>query len=287
MHVIVKHSKHAENIYQNLNQSEIKDNFCDCHVVCSDGVLSFNRMLLGLAFAELASSSSFSMLPEVTVIMSGFSTAEVSQTVQGVVDFWNMDGNIPEDLNSIEDVEDETANVTIEPVIEAMIIKQEFENTESEDMISNDDNGSDLEDSGYLKSYDQHTINDIHMCGRNVPLSYHYCPVCSRQYMNKNSLTRHINRKHNIYKNKEEGKFPCSCGKKFKHRSGPYKCVKKHTSNESKEILSFDSDIDAEKTYACTCGKSYIYEISTYECKMNHSSSNLSEMTQSNNDEKS
>ena len=89
MEVILQNPKHTQHFYRNIAKSNI-DDFSDCTIICSDRVLSYNRLLPGLAFPELSSSPAFSFLPEVTVIMDQFTESEVIGAVNKVAKFWKI-----------------------------------------------------------------------------------------------------------------------------------------------------------------------------------------------------
>ena len=74
----------------------------DTLVVCSDGSRQASRLILGLILPELATVTSFSLLPEVTLLMPEHSTADLDRLVSGLLADDVM-GAWPHSLNSLID----------------------------------------------------------------------------------------------------------------------------------------------------------------------------------------
>ena len=77
----------------------------DTVVVCSDGTRTcYNRLILGLILPELATVTSFSLLPEVTILMPGHSTQELDTMVTRLLEPEVMASEAwPHSLNSLID----------------------------------------------------------------------------------------------------------------------------------------------------------------------------------------
>ena len=67
-----------DGITKNLN----KDAFMDTIIVCQDGVVTHNRLVLGLVFPELCQVPVFDVPQEQTVIMPEHSTSELQNLIQ-------------------------------------------------------------------------------------------------------------------------------------------------------------------------------------------------------------
>ena len=53
--------------------------YCDTTVYCSDGNLHYSRLIVGLVFPELKTITSFSLLPEISVLMPQYRRKEVEK----------------------------------------------------------------------------------------------------------------------------------------------------------------------------------------------------------------
>ena len=80
-----------DGITKNLN----KDAFMDTIIVCQDGVVTHNRLVLGLVFPELCQVPVFDVPQEQTVIMPEHSTAELQNLIQEM--FPSEDSPVVED----------------------------------------------------------------------------------------------------------------------------------------------------------------------------------------------
>ena len=66
--------------------------YCDTTVYCSDGNLHYSRLIVGLVFPELKTITTFSLLPEISVLMPQYRKKEVERIVSS---FLSMQGRQP------------------------------------------------------------------------------------------------------------------------------------------------------------------------------------------------
>ena len=81
----------------------------DTLVVCRDGTRTASRLILGLVLPELATATTFSLLPEVTILMPGHSTRDLDRMVAGLLASAEEEAQVmeagawPQNLNSLID----------------------------------------------------------------------------------------------------------------------------------------------------------------------------------------
>ena len=93
----------VKTIHQGITFNLNKDPFLDTIVVCNDGVVTHNKLVLGLCFPELLHVPIFDLPQEQTVLMPDFTIAEVQSRITKM-----FPGS--ENGNNIRDDEVETAN---------------------------------------------------------------------------------------------------------------------------------------------------------------------------------
>ena len=96
----------VKTIHQGITSNLNKDPFLDTIVVCNDGVVTHNKLVLGLLFPQLLHVPIFDLPQEQTVLMPDFSIAEVQSRIAEM-----FPGS--ENGNSIGDDEVEMANSSV------------------------------------------------------------------------------------------------------------------------------------------------------------------------------
>ena len=92
MFATITSKDHFQTLKRDLQKFVQCSSYCDTTIYCSDGNLHYSRLIVGLVFPELKTITSFSLLPEISVLMPQYRKKEVEKIVSS---FLSLQGRLP------------------------------------------------------------------------------------------------------------------------------------------------------------------------------------------------
>ena len=123
MSLILQNSLIRSNIFNQFESVSDKKNLCNVTIYCSNGIFYQNKLVVGLVFPVLEKMETFNMMPELVVILPGFSVQQVKNRIEQYVRKQLMeksayDDKIIEDILGENESSNENENVTPTPKIQ-------------------------------------------------------------------------------------------------------------------------------------------------------------------------
>ena len=160
MFATIHQPHHYTTLQRDLASIVSSDSYYDTTVHCSDGVLRYSRLILGLVLPELTSVTSFSFLPEVNILMPQYRRSEVERMVGSLLSLVSNNGeeaNVMTDWSDsidtiIDNLKPESANSKDAPrtatlhseVTKETVVLHAANEDETDDvLVVNEDHGSD------------------------------------------------------------------------------------------------------------------------------------------------
>ena len=178
MFATISSKNHFQTLQQDLSNIAGDPSYHDTTVYCSDGQLQYCRLILGLIFPELETVSSFSWLPEISVLAPQYLRCEVESRVRRLLSgSETVMGELSESIDSIIDnLRPETqtrgrATLLSEETRETVVLHAAGETDELEDVLVVNEEQSSADDTDQVTRYsNRHSALTGHVTRGNTGL---------------------------------------------------------------------------------------------------------------------